>query len=893
MKKFAWLLIFIMMPFVVTVAASAESVQIFHDQFDQANSDWSGNWKRASSAGHFAVRGKRQLNVSVKPGERGVGIVRVIDGAALEPGTLTLRAKVRWVQGMGKALIRLQSEREWRMNKTQFDLAKLEYRVAPSWNWRHCWTMYRDGYQPTPQPISEPRQWSECQVDGEFDQPVDQLVVMIQLEHGDPESKQPYELMIDDIEVTYVPTDPVAGQLNQTCWTTGPLALTLTNDGSASTVRCELIDSQDKAVWHKNVEIDTNHRRVVAIPVPEVGNNIKEYRLRMGHVGEGTGEPKWLRTWPVWLPPQTVMQTIATWQDTDQVASAPSQITESPFGYWADDITIERAAAMTPAGWVEAEFDQYTDSVESNEKSVPFIVGESYVQVPGQRHAAPSIGVGGDGSDGGRPFVLSFPGQRSIAVVTVNAMENLGGLSVAIDETKLPEWLRGRVTLREMLYFPEGTAESYTYIPGPYVKPAATALDAGNQARYAVVVALPEDVSPGRFEVPVRVSTSSGDYARDHRVAFHVTPMTLAKSKRYFGLFSGPYGDPQQRQAFYQDMAGMGLNFPALYNLSPCDLSYEDGKLSYSFERFENELALMRKGGVLTDGSPMMIDMRFLESQISELTDQINNGDVNAVINPKSQPRYKTNHSSLEEEMFLDVLQAIRDRSDHKANLWPSRMLLLPEDEIEWGRIEKTERFATLMKQVGFETLATSDGIRWGWDGPERVDAVIDYRVYDYWSEELLKVVRASGDTFGQYTYPHDFVIGWAYHASKYDPHSLLKWTYYWPLGRGYYKPGKPAPSSGRSYAWPGDGGALPSDYTFEIAEATRDAGLVQMCERHVEQHGTDGVVAICLQKIQQSMPMDIKLLTQQVLDGALPRGNVIAWRQVLSAALVAESNNP
>jgi len=247
-------------------------------------------------------------------------------------------------------------------------------------------------------------------------------------------------------------------------------------------------------------------------------------------------------------------------------------------------------------------------------------------------------------------------------------------------------------------------------------------------------------------------------------------------------------------------------------------------------------------------------------------------------------PDTEPNYSALEAQLYMQVLDTINARRTSRPDLWPSQMLMLPQDEIEWGRIDQTERFAKIIKQAGFETVGVSDAVRWGKDGPQRLDDLIDYRIYGHVNQDIIDLTRASGDTFAVYTYPLDFVIGWAYHASKYNPDSISKWTYYWPLSR-YYRPGKPNPSSGTSFAWPGEGGVLPSDYTFQVAEATRDAALIQYCQT-LDQ---ETLAAACLKQIQSELPLDIKDLTELIQDERLPRGNAVAWREILTAALQSD----
>lgn len=861
-----------------------QSQSVFHDGFDPDSGSWSDRWSPLSSSGSFEQKGrgeKAALGISVESGDTRVGLKQALN-VALEPGELTLRARVRWVKGEGKLLLRVQRELEPAMNKTQHDLAKLEYRVSPEWDWRHCWTQYRNGTQPTPQPVDEPRKPSECSVVGSFDSPLEKLYLLVQLERGDPNSREPFELFLEDIEIVYERQDAVTGSLSQSCWTTGPLVLTIANNGPATGASCEVVDSQGVSIWSETVQMNANAARVVSVPQPPAADTIQEYRLRVARADAAPAEKPAL-DWPVWMPPQEVISQINGWKSDETKASAESTRGEPRFTYWSDDIPNGRSAMIPPADWVEAPRQGSVSQEPAAEPDQEVFIYKPILQQDSDARRVPSS------DEAERVAVLAFPGERSLAHLGVYALDEVSSLDVQINHDLLPGWLKNRVTLRQLLYLAEGDATAYSYIAGPYVKPEPAVLGKGHNARYAVVVELPEDAKPGLVTVPLTVSVNGEVVGQS--VEFRVLPLKLEAADRFYGLFSGPYGDPQQRLGFYHDMAAMGLNFPAIYNLSPCEITYENGELSIDFQRFETELHLLRKTGVLADNSPMMIDMRFLESQISELTTQIleKKPGVEPAINRKATHSYKPNHSELEAEYYVQVVRAIEQRRKEKPDLWPSRMLYLPEDEIEWGRMDKTERFAILLKQLGCEVLAVSDGIRWGWDGPERLDEVVDYRVYGYMSEQLLDVIQRSGDTYGLYTYPHDFVIGWAYHASLYQPHSVLKWTYWWPISGGYYKLGRPASSAGRSYAWPGDNGALPSDYTFEIAEATRDAGLLKLCEAHIQQRGGESLVAECLERIQKSIPLEVKDLSWEILDGDLPRGNAVAWRQVLSAALIHE----
>ncbi len=279
--------------------------------------------------------------------------------------------------------------------------------------------------------------------------------------------------------------------------------------------------------------------------------------------------------------------------------------------------------------------------------------------------------------------------------------------------------------------------------------------------------------------------------------------------------------------------------------------------------------------------------MRFIEAEITRLTNLINQNpklakkDINI---PRGNPDIEPNYSKLEEEFFSYVLGKIKKRAMENCTFWPKveNIWLLPQDEIEWGRLGQVARFGKLIKQMGFKVAVTSNASRWGWDGPQRLDKVVDMRIYGYIHPDMVENTHRSKDKLGDYgEIGGDYIIGWGYYPAKVGMYLLTKWVYLWPIGGGlnkFYDLNRQPWNCGINIAWPGDKNKiLPSIYTFQITQAKIDARLISFLKRLSLQNTA---VRNLYNTIINQMPADTFKLARYIESGTLPRRNVYIWRE-------------
>lgn len=840
-------------------------------------------WQKASSAGTALVqpgRGGSVLRIESRD-KAGFFVYRI--PGALGPGTLKLRVCARWRTGPGQVWFRVQRKLNTAVH-SEADVAKLEYRHDASWPWRFCWTRYYDGDRsPVPQPISDPGEWSTAECTSRIESPIADAVLVI---HIRPTGTSPLCLEVAAIQADIEPEARVEARLRQTCWTTGPIGLVVSAnprvEAESAKIRCILTDKMGKVVWEEGVRIGKELPIAqVAIPAPPAGAAITEYRLQVQEMSPEGKPRRKVGQWDLWRPPASILEKRRPTPPAVARVKEPGAAGLTCFTYWSEELPFPRSQIKPPANWREQREsapripDHYWSA---DQRRLGYCVYEprlsdsvTYCHVPSRFEQA------------GSPMPV-FPGRRGTKLLGIHALRPLERLDVQIDAEGLASWLRRRVQVRQLIFVPAKTGtDQYQYQPGPFVTPEPTGIEAGASGYYAVILDVPPDLSAGTIEIPLRI-TQAG-HSQSHRLMFHVVPRALPAPPWHFALYAGPFGNEAERGKRYADMRAMGMDTVILYNVPPCDLAYREGQLVIDFGRYEKELRLLREADLLDNGPLVIGGLPQVEAALTQLSSALMKDPGLKDWPVKfSNPDIAPNQSLMEERLFLQVLQAIQAR--RKSPVWPKEIWLQPQDEIDWKfRIEQTDRFGRLIKTQGFPVVVTSDGIRFGFDGPRRLDRIVDHRMYCYLNEAIIRQTRAEGDSVQLYNVGPDSIF-WAYYPWKINPVLIPYWSYIWPVGSGDVYDVNGGGNSGPNVGWPGAGGPLPSLLTFEATQSVVDASLLRQCYQAVDANPRATVLAACLKRIQAEIPTDTWILSRNIDDGALPKGNIDAWREILLAAL-------
>ncbi len=874
-----WLCVLVALLPVWAIAAGAPPQAILSEGFESL--DGGGvfrGWQVVS--GHVGVirsvrtdDGKVAAIVSVPPGT-GALILRRPLAALPHTGDFTLELRARWIGGNGKLSAFLGNS----IHAKQADGVKLEFHRDPTWHRLGWWTCYQDGEEPHYQTLGDLTDWSSAVSQGCIRHPgAPPEFLYLRL---DPLDDHEVSFALDRLELRHAPAWPVQMVLQSTIWTDASLPLAIlpaaeAMDGSAVDVSLELRDSSGGLVWQSARTI-TDAPLLEAIQRPAVAET--DYRLDASAVRDGV---RWTRHWILWSavdlhgPPQG--------RQHSRELDPPTQ---SRLQLWSDRAP---AAAYEPSALIPAEWRLADEVPASFMPSAPIIFYPSAGQPIG-RYRSPL------------PFehrphpVVSFPGTQAFALIGLQTPIDLRGVSATLMLDSIPSAWHGRVQLRRMLDMPkpiDPVGKRYTWADGPFVHDDATVdLAAGTSSFWLLVLDLPPGAPAGRFEARVELRGAELSSPVTAGIPVEVYPIRLDAARSKFAIYFGPFFDETTRLAHYRDMRAIGADTAILYNVSPAQIAYRGGQLQVSLEQYAREIALCREAGLAGDDVPWIADMRFLEAQITRLSERLEaDPAADEIVLDGRDPHVAPNGSAREQQLFLELMQHLRAACTSPS--WPRVVWCLPQDEFEWGvRKQQVKRFAPLIRQAGFSTVVTSDAVRWGFDGAQVLDEMIDQRMYLHLTPEMDQYTRAAGDGLHFYGLAGT-PLQWAYFAWRYKPGIIAGWAYLWPVGGGFYSPiDQGSWSAGEHMAWPGARGPLPGLLALRTTQAIVDARLLATADRQL-QVDPESRQAKRLQAawaaIWRHVPLDGWAFRQAMATGSLPQGNADAWRRVLAEHIVPE----
>lgn len=354
--------------------------------------------------------------------------------------------------------------------------------------------------------------------------------------------------------------------------------------------------------------------------------------------------------------------------------------------------------------------------------------------------------------------VSAAPGERTAVNFALYSLTNLKGVKVELNDFKSKNGYRiGKeaVDLRVVRCWAQRTnwnSITYHVIPELLERKEKVDIPEGKTQQYYLRINVPDNTVSSIYTSNVKIATQDGK-AEPLKIVLNVLSFKLqAPPDIIWGLYSDSsrwrkYTDEHVFEEL-RAIRNQGINALVMYPFVHGNFKYNDGKVTVDLHRFSRYMDLYKRAGLK---GPFVMSIQGIDTMVRGWI-------PNAVRDGK--------YSDQAKNAFLQVIKAIVQEAEK--NNWPKFVFHAVDEARSGRRAEEAVRTLRLIKDAGFETVATTsaDFVR------EVIDPYLDYRCYNnagYASfptkeqtAQLRQETLASGDKFWWYgtgVYPERGII--------------------------------------------------------------------------------------------------------------------------------------
>jgi hypothetical protein len=423
--------------------------------------------------------------------------------------------------------------------------------------------------------------------------------------------------------------------------------------------------------------------------------------------------------------------------------------------------------------------------------------------------------------------IFASPGEYEPATISVWALRHLKGVRVTVSE------LTGEQAIIPANSVDVRVVRMIQGLPSFLEKRGTVDIPEGQTQTFWLTVHVPPDIKPGFYAGTIAVSPGNGRPA-EVELLLRVLPLKLPPPPKGYGFWwkmdarwNGYYSKErdmtleQMRKQFIL-LREHGCNMVSCYGM-PRMRREEDGTVSFDFERdhwghnrysLADFLRLGRETGFLSSEVPI----QYVGA------DSLHTHWIARALKMELD-------SSAFDEFYRDACRRI----DRWAKGQGFTLAFACVDEIgnSSQRRRTALRFYRLAQEAGVLTSVTDNSMHGGVHlmGQRRFDGIIDMRLYNFITPEMIRHARESNDRLwlynlgsGGWNAKRDrFVFG--FFTERCGAEGYSQWAFQWPSGNvNPYEAAAAGKRSGYHYALPAPDGPLPTLALEGVREGIDDA---------------------------------------------------------------------